>query len=381
MRIPSGTTNRYVYFVAVDSTDLKTREPGLGSFTVYYEIANGAATAMTTPTVTESDATNMPGVYTLLIDESGMTTLTAGHDTAELCLHITQASMSPVTRTIEIYRVKGTEGETIGVSSGAITAVTTTTTATNVTTVNGLAANVITATSINADAITAAKVAADVTTEIWAGSTAPSAATIASAVWDLDATAHQTQGTFGQAIGDPAADTNTIYKAVVSDATGATVGVDVVAIKAETVNILTDTAEIGAAGVGLTVLATQASVDTIDNLVDDLESRLGTPSDLGSGATVAANLVDIESQTDDIGVAGAGLTALATQVSVDDLPTNAELATALGTADDAVLAQVALVKAKTDSLTFTKANELDVNIHSIVDVTIVGDGSGTPFQV
>lgn len=42
------------------------------------------------------------------------------------------------------------------------------------------------------------------------------------------------------------------------------------------------------------------------------------------------------------------LDALASQTSVDDLPTNAELATALGTADDAVLAQVALVKAKTD---------------------------------
>lgn len=53
------------------------------------------------------------------------------------------------------------------VSGGAITtsggAVSTVTTATNVTTVNGLAAGVITATSIAADAITDAKVAADVT--------------------------------------------------------------------------------------------------------------------------------------------------------------------------------------------------------------------------
>lgn len=48
-----------------------------------------------------------------------------------------------------------------------------------------------------------------------AGYTAPpSAATIASAVWDLDATAHQTQGTFGQAIGDPGADTDTIWALV-----------------------------------------------------------------------------------------------------------------------------------------------------------------------
>lgn len=85
--------------------------------------------------------------------------------------------------------------------------------------------------------------------------------------------------------------------------------------------------------------ASQASVDTIDDFVDDLESRLtstragyldnlsagavalqtsvddlegrlGTPSNLGSGASIAANLVDIEGQTDDIGVAGAGLTAV-----------------------------------------------------------------------
>ena len=34
---------------------------------------------------------------------------------------------------------------------------------------------------------------------------------IAEATWDLDATAHQTQGTFGQAIGDPGADTSTIW--------------------------------------------------------------------------------------------------------------------------------------------------------------------------
>src|SRR5574342_308139 len=34
---------------------------------------------------------------------------------------------------------------------------------------------------------------------------------IAAGVWDEDATAHQTQGTFGQAIGDPGADTDTIY--------------------------------------------------------------------------------------------------------------------------------------------------------------------------
>ncbi len=60
----------------------------------------------------------------------------------------------------------------------------------------------------------------------------------------------------------------------------------------------------------VTIYTAGQTLDAIEGLVDDLESRVGTPSDLGSGATVAANLVDIEGQTDDIGVAGAGLTAL-----------------------------------------------------------------------
>src|SRR3990167_1201692 len=110
--------------------------------------------------------------------------------------------------------------------------------------------------------------AADVLTD--AATAADFEAKIADVVWDEDATGHQTQGTFGQAIGDPVADTGTIYKAVVTDATGVTVGTD-------TATLLT---------------------------------RMGTPSDLGGGATLAGKLSDIEAQTDDIGAAGAGLTAL-----------------------------------------------------------------------
>ena len=71
-------------------------------------------------------------------------------------------------------------------------------------------------------AITAASIAADAGAEI------------ADAVWDEDATGHQTQGTFGQAIGDPVGDTGTLYKAVVTDASGATIGVDSVAIRVKT---------------------------------------------------------------------------------------------------------------------------------------------------
>ena len=45
--------------------------------------------------------------------------------------------------------------------------------------------------------------------------------------------------------------------------------------------------------------------------MDAILSRIGTPGNLGGGtSTLAGNLADIEAQTDDIGAAGAGLTAV-----------------------------------------------------------------------
>ena len=115
MRLVSGTTDQYIYFVAVDSTDFATRETGLTSFTVYRSRDGGVAAAMTMPTINETDATNMPGVYELLVDED--TTIAAGNDSEEMVLHITHAGMAPVTRTIELYRPKITAGNTLDVTS------------------------------------------------------------------------------------------------------------------------------------------------------------------------------------------------------------------------------------------------------------------------
>ncbi len=137
-----------------------------------------------------------------------------------------------------------------------------------------------------------------------------------------------------------------------------------------------------------------ADILVLDNLVDDLESRLGTPSNLGSGATVAANLVDIEGQTDDIGAAGAGLTALASAAAlavvdgivdsilvdtgttldalIRDLPTNAELATALAGADDAVLAAIA-------ALNNLSAAQVNAEVVDAISVdTYAQPGQGNP---
>lgn len=92
----------------------------MSSFTVYRSRDGGSATAYTTPTVSELSAANMPGVYALTLDED--TTLASGHDTEEYCVHITQAAMAPVTRVVEIYRPKFTEGQTGTMGSGNVDA-------------------------------------------------------------------------------------------------------------------------------------------------------------------------------------------------------------------------------------------------------------------
>jgi hypothetical protein len=115
MRIPSGKIDQVIYFVAVDSVDLKTRKTGLTSFTVYRSRNGGTATVYTTPTITELSAANMPGVYSLLIDED--TTIASTSDAEEQVLHITQASMAPVTRVIELFRRDTTSGRTATVDA------------------------------------------------------------------------------------------------------------------------------------------------------------------------------------------------------------------------------------------------------------------------
>ena len=115
MRIPSGVTDQYVYFMAVDATDFSTPETGLTTFTVYRSRNGAAAAAMTTPTVAEVDATNLAGVYSLLLDED--MTIDAGDDSQEMVFYITHAGMAPVVRTIELYRPKITAGYTLGVAS------------------------------------------------------------------------------------------------------------------------------------------------------------------------------------------------------------------------------------------------------------------------
>jgi hypothetical protein len=118
MRIATGVTDQYIYFKAVDITDRVTPELGLSGFTVQRSRNGAAEVAYTTPTTVEIDGTNMPGIYALLLDED--MTIDSGDETQEVCIHITHASMDPVTRVFELYRPKITAGETLTVSSSAL---------------------------------------------------------------------------------------------------------------------------------------------------------------------------------------------------------------------------------------------------------------------
>jgi hypothetical protein len=118
MRVPTASTDRFIHFVAVDSSDLKTRKTGLATWTVNSSLNGGASSPFTTPTVEEVSAANQPGVYRLLLDQN--TTINAAHDTEELVLHITHAGMAPVTRVVEIYRPETTEGQTSVAQTGNV---------------------------------------------------------------------------------------------------------------------------------------------------------------------------------------------------------------------------------------------------------------------
>jgi hypothetical protein len=163
--------------------------------------------------------------------------------------------------------------------------------------------------------------------------------------------------------------------------------------------------------IGTAVWATGTRVLTASTNLGDLDDAvlaiLGTPV-----VSIAADIAVIEAQTDDIGAAGVGLTAVpwnalwdaevqsevADALAVYDPPTNAEMeartivsanyatAAALDAVDNfvdaevtAILSDTNAIKVQTDKLTFTVANELDANVQSVNDTALTGDGDATPW--
>lgn len=186
---------------------------------------------------------------------------------------------------------------------------------------------------------------------------APTSDANAQATWDLNTAGHTGAGTFGEQLKND-------LDAVLSDTSvmepklGAPVvdlAADIAAVKSDSAAILIDTTEIGSAGAGLTVLATQASVNTID-------------------ANVDAVLVDTDSTIP--GLIGSPAANLAADIAAVKGETAAILVDTSSTLDSAITA----IKAKTDLMTFTVANQLDANVQSINDNAVVGDGNAQPWD-
>jgi hypothetical protein len=182
--------------------------------------------------------------------------------------------------------------------------------------------------------------------------TPPTAAAIADAVWDEDATAHQTQGTFGQAIGDPGADTDTIW-GLVNTNLNATVS----------------------------SRAAQTTADAIETDTQDIQSRLPAALvsgriDASVGAMAANTLTASALAADAVTEIQSGLSTLdAAGVRTAVGLASANLDTQLETIDNFLDTEIAAIKTKTDQLTFTVANQLDANVQYVNDVVVTGTGA------
>ena len=113
----------------------------------------------------------------------------------------------------------------------------------------------------------------------------------------------------------------------------------------------------GTVALATTTNISAGTITTVTNLTN-----------LPAAAALEATSQSILTDTAEIGAAGAGLTALATQASVN-------------TIDDFLDTEIVAIKTQTDKFTFTVAGVVDANVQRVNDVAIVGDGSVTPFNV
>lgn len=116
MRIVSGSSSNIIYFVAFSTADHVTRVSDLTSFDITWSLNGSTGTTVHNMTAAAANTTKMLGVYKLNLLDSTVTSIPAGMDSAELCLHI-QSSMDPVTRTVEIFRRSVTTGQTLSLNT------------------------------------------------------------------------------------------------------------------------------------------------------------------------------------------------------------------------------------------------------------------------
>ncbi len=144
---------------------------------------------------------------------------------------------------------------------------------------------------------------------------------------------------------------------------------------AQTADVATLITTVGAAGAGLTALATQASVNTIDDFIDTEIAAL----------TTAVGVIDDFLDTEVAAILAAVDTEVASIITkvdtIDDFVDTeiSALTTAVGVIDDFLDTEIAAIKTVTDKFVFTVANEVNANVQSINDAAVLGNGGGTPW--
>ena len=407
IQIKAGSTDQSVRVFIQDSS--VTTGAGLtglvyntASLTAYYTINNGAATQITLATLASAtaahsdggfiavDGTNMPGVYRLDLPDAAVAS--AGNVVIML-----KGATNMVQTVKEVLLVANTNadivallptalvsgrmacdvialsGDTVAADNaeaffdgtgyaGTNNVIPTVTTTTNVTTVNGLAANVITA------AATAADFGTEVGTAVWATTTRLLTAgtnivlakgTGVTGFTDIDAAGVRT------AVGLASANLDTQLAALPTDAD----------VSAAVWNAAT--ASYGTAG------TYGALVET--NLDAAVTSRMATytqPTGFLSatfpGGTIAntTNITagTITTATNVTTVNGLAANVITAAATAADFTT--EIQAGLATAADLATVDTVVdgIKAKTDSLTFTIAGQVDANITYVNDIEVVGNG-------
>lgn len=117
-----------------------------------------------------------------------------------------------------------------------------------------------------------------------------------------------------------------------------------------------------------TSIGTAVAASAVASVTGNVAGSIGS---LGAQAKLDVN-AEADTALSDVGVT-------TTVTGRIDAAISSRLASASYTAPDNT--SVTAIKAKTDSLTFTFSNKLDVTVYRINGVTILGDGSATPFHV
>lgn len=237
--------------------------------------------------------------------------------------------------------------------------------------------------------------------ELWQGTAAGTPATTAAvvdAVWDEALSGHTTAGSAGKALSD-AGSAGDPWSTALPGAYGAGTAGKIIG---DNINAT------------ISSRASQTSVDTVDDFLDteiaaikaktdNLPAAPAATGDIPSAATIADAVWDeaLSGHTTagsagkalgDAGAAGdpwstalSGAYGAGTAGNIIGNNLNATVGsratqTSVDTVDDFLDTEIAAIKAKTDSLTFTVAGQVDANIQYVNDTAVTGNGSaGTPW--